>query len=79
MPRFSDRDSTTICPAAEIKWFSLLQRLPALRISIAWLYGAVVVAGILMTIYAAANLLETRRGRNVRADSAGESGMQHAE
>lgn len=42
--------------------FSFMQRLPALQISIAWLYSAVLVGSVLMTIYAAVNLVESVRG-----------------
>jgi len=43
--------------------FSLMQRMPALDITIAWLYGSALVAGILMTLYSIANLRETLHGR----------------
>lgn len=42
--------------------FSLLQRLPALGITIAWLYGSCLAAGVLMSIYALFNLVSTARG-----------------
>lgn len=42
--------------------FSFMQRLPALQISIAWMYFAVLVGSALMTIYAIANVVETLRG-----------------
>lgn len=60
--------------------FSLLQRLPVMQITIGWLYAAVVMAGILMVGYAAANLLDSVRGRaGPRADAAGEDAMRHSE
>jgi TRAP-type transport system small permease protein len=50
--------------------FSFLQRLPALQVSIAWLYFAVLIAAVLMVIYAAANLWETLRSDGPRDSSA---------
>ena len=43
--------------------FSIMQRLPALDITIAWLYGSALAAGILMVIYAFVNLIDTIMGR----------------
>lgn len=43
--------------------FSLMQRLPALDITIAWLYGSALAAGVLMVIYGIANLIDSIRGR----------------
>ena len=40
--------------------FSFIQRLPALQVRIAWLYAAVLVAAVLMTIYAVANVARYR-------------------
>lgn len=59
--------------------FSLLQRLPVLQVTIAWLYAAVLVAGVMMTIYAAVNLRDTLRGKTAHADSAGEDAFRHSE
>jgi TRAP-type transport system small permease protein len=59
--------------------FSFLQRLPELQISIAWLYMAVLVAAVLMTIYAVANLWETLRGRVAHADAAVADAVRHVE
>ncbi len=59
--------------------FSLMQRMPALRISIGWLYAATVVGGVLMTIYAAANLWENFRRKGARVDAIGDEAMRHAE
>lgn len=59
--------------------FSLLQRLPVLQITIAWLYAAVLVAGVMMTVYAAVNLRDTLRGKTVHADAAGEDAFRHSE
>jgi len=42
--------------------FSLLQRLPAMGVTIAWLYGSCLAAGVLMSIYALVNLVSTMRG-----------------
>jgi TRAP-type C4-dicarboxylate transport system permease small subunit len=58
--------------------FSFLQRLPALQVSIAWLYFAVLIGSILMTIYAVANLWETLRGAAVPA-AAGEDAFRRAD
>ncbi|MFE1573960.1 TRAP transporter small permease [Comamonas odontotermitis] len=44
--------------------FSLMQQLPALEITIAWLYGSALAAGVLMVIYGAANLIDSLRGRD---------------
>jgi TRAP-type C4-dicarboxylate transport system permease small subunit len=44
--------------------FSFMQRLPALQISIAWMYFAVLVGSALMTIYAVSNFFEALRGEN---------------
>lgn len=42
--------------------FSFMQRLPALQISIAWMYFAVLVGSVLMSIYAVVNVVESLRG-----------------
>lgn len=44
--------------------FSLLQRMPALDITIAWLYLSCLVAGVLMVVYGVANVAETLRARH---------------
>lgn len=59
--------------------FSFLQTLPSLEVSIAWLYMAVSVAGLLMILYAAANLWDTLHGRSTRADAVGEEAIRQAE
>jgi TRAP-type C4-dicarboxylate transport system permease small subunit len=59
--------------------FSFLQRLPGLDITIAWLYFAVLVAGVLMTIYAVFNLWDTMRGRRARPDALGEEALRRSE
>ena len=59
--------------------FALLQRLPALRISIAWMYGATLVAGVLMSLYAIANLWENVMGKSASADAVGEDSLRHSE
>lgn len=61
--------------------FSLLQRLPVLQITIAWLYSAVFVAGVLMIVYSAANLFDSVRGRafDGHADAAGSDALRHSE
>lgn len=43
--------------------FSMMQRMPAMDVTIAWLYGSALAAGILMTLYAFANLIDTINGR----------------
>lgn len=43
--------------------FSMMQRLPALDITIAWMYGSALASGVLMIVYALANLVETLQGR----------------
>jgi TRAP-type C4-dicarboxylate transport system permease small subunit len=43
--------------------FSLMQSLPALDITIAWLYGSALVAGVLMMIFGVANLVDSLQGR----------------
>jgi TRAP-type C4-dicarboxylate transport system permease small subunit len=43
--------------------FSLIQRLPALDITIAWLYGSAFASGVLMVLYGIANLIDTLQGR----------------
>lgn len=58
--------------------FAMRQRLPALQISIAWLYAAVVFAGVLMVIYSFANLVETVRRNTPRADSEADEAKRHA-
>ena len=47
--------------------FSFLQRFTGLEVSMAWLYSATLVAGVMMTIYAAMNLWETIRGKRTRS------------
>lgn len=59
--------------------FSFLQTLPGLQISIAWLYIAVLVAGVLMTLYAAWNLWDRLHNGSVGADASGEDAARHAE
>ncbi len=59
--------------------FSFLQRFPGLEVSIAWLYSAVLVAGVLMTIYAIFNLWETLRGKRPRPDALGQQAVQLSE
>jgi len=61
--------------------FSLMQRLPVLQITIAWLYAAVLVAAVMMVGYAAANLRDSVRGRitHAHADAAGEDAIHHIE
>ena len=61
--------------------FSLMQRLPVLQITIAWLYTAVLAAGVLMIIYSVANLVDTLRGRtsNAHADQVGADALRHME
>lgn len=41
--------------------FSLMQQMPTLEITIAWLYGSALVGGILMTIYSINNLYSSIR------------------
>ena len=43
--------------------FSMMQRLPAMDVTIAWLYGSALAAGILMTLYAFANMIDTINSR----------------
>jgi TRAP-type C4-dicarboxylate transport system permease small subunit len=59
--------------------FSFLQRLPGLDVSIAWLYFAVLVAGVLMTIYAIFNLWDTMRGKRARPDALGTEAVRLSE
>jgi TRAP-type C4-dicarboxylate transport system permease small subunit len=59
--------------------YSFIQRLPALQVSIAWLYAAVVVAAVLMSIYSAANLWDSLRGRANQADEMGHDAARHVE
>lgn len=59
--------------------FSFLQRLPGLDVSIAWLYFAVLVAGVLMSIYAIFNLWETLRGKRTRTDALGAEAVRLSE
>ena len=59
--------------------FAFMQTLPALEITSAWLYMAVVVAAVLMIIYTAANLWDTLRGRSTRADAVGEEAIRQTE
>lgn len=42
--------------------FSMMQRMPALGITIAWMYGSCLAAGVLMIIYATFNLISTASG-----------------
>jgi TRAP-type C4-dicarboxylate transport system permease small subunit len=58
--------------------FSFLQRLPELQISIAWLYFAVLISAVLMTIYAAVNFCETLRGRS-HSDATHEDTLRRSE
>lgn len=59
--------------------FSFLQRLPGLDVSIAWLYFAVLIAGVLMTIYAVFNLWDTMRGKRARPDVLGTEAVRLSE
>ncbi len=61
--------------------FSFMQRLPTLEVTIAWLYAAVLVAGVMMIIYSAANLRDTLRARTAtpHADAAGEDAIRRSE
>lgn len=61
--------------------FSLVQRLPVMQVTIAWLYAAVLAAGVLMVVYAAANLVDTLRGRtrDAHPDAEGEDAFRHSE
>lgn len=59
--------------------FSFIQMLPGLEISIAWLYMAVAVAGMLMILYSAANLWDSLRGRSTRTDAVGEDAIRQTE
>lgn len=43
--------------------FSMMQRMPALDVTIAWMYGSALAGGILMIVYAIANLIDTLQGR----------------
>ena len=43
--------------------FSLMQQLPALDVTIAWLYASALAAGVLMIIYSVANLIESLQAR----------------
>ncbi|GAA4349045.1 TRAP transporter small permease [Variovorax defluvii] len=43
--------------------FSMMQRMPALDITIAWMYGSALAGGVLMIIYALANFIDTLQGR----------------
>jgi TRAP-type C4-dicarboxylate transport system permease small subunit len=51
--------------------FALMQRLPALQISIAWLYGAVLVTGVLLCLYALLNIIDTLRNKRHAPDREG--------
>lgn len=59
--------------------FSFLQRMPGLDVSIAWLYFAVLVAGVLMTIYAIFNLWDTLNGKRVAPDAMGAEALRISE
>lgn len=65
--------------AAIATQYSLMQRLPALQVSIAWLYCAVLVSGVLMTIYGAANLWESLRTTGPVFRGAGEEAAARSE
>lgn len=43
--------------------FSMMQRMPALDITIAWMYGSAFAGGVLMIVYALANFIDTLQGR----------------
>lgn len=43
--------------------FSMMQRMPALDITIAWMYGSALAGGVLMIVYSFANLVDTLQGR----------------
>ena len=59
--------------------FSFMQRLPALQVTIAWMYMSVLVAGVLMTVYALANLVDSLRHRTRSHDALGEGAVRNAE
>jgi TRAP-type C4-dicarboxylate transport system permease small subunit len=60
--------------------FSLMQRLPVMQVTIGWLYAAVLVAGLMMVGYAAANLVDSLRGKaGGHADEAGADAMRRSE
>ncbi len=59
--------------------FSMMQRMPGLDITIAWMYGSSLAAGVLMTIYGIANLVETLQGRIPSSQIAISSETAHAE
>ncbi|MBF6570120.1 MAG: TRAP transporter small permease [Candidatus Binataceae bacterium] len=59
--------------------FSFLQTMPGLQISMAWLYSATLVAGIMMSLYAAMNLWETIRGTSRHPDELGAGATNHSE
>jgi TRAP-type transport system small permease protein len=59
--------------------FSLIQRMPALDITIAWMYGSALVGGVLMVIYGIANLVETLNGRVPKSHIELSSEVAHVE
>lgn len=78
------QDSLILAFAVAMTWFSIeavrfasMQRLPALQISIAWLYGAVLVTGVLMILYAFLNLIDTLRNRRHAPDPEGLEAQRH--
>jgi TRAP-type C4-dicarboxylate transport system permease small subunit len=59
--------------------FSLMQSLPALDITIAWLYGSALAAGVLMIIFGIANLVDSLQGRIPPLHTEISSEMTHIE
>lgn len=57
--------------------FSLLQRMPALDITIAWLYLSSLVAGLLMVVYGLANLIESLCANHANFDDAAPEVVRH--
>lgn len=57
--------------------FAWMQRLPALQVSIAWLYMAVPATGVLMSLYAFLNAIDTLRNKRHMPDAEGLEAQQH--
>lgn len=57
--------------------FAMMQRLPALQVSIGWLYSAVPVTGVLMCLYAFFNVIDTLRNRRHLPDADGLEAQRH--
>jgi TRAP-type transport system small permease protein len=57
--------------------FAMMQRLPALQVSIGWLYGAVPVTGALMSLYAFFNVIDTLRKKRHTPDAEGLEAQRH--